>query len=414
MRRVHVVGMGLAGLAAALDLVERPDLSVQLHEATSRAGGRVRSFEDRRLGTLVDNGNHLVLSGNRAVFDHARRIGTVDLLELAETAALPFVDLATGARWTLRLPDGPADLFAGTWAVPPGTGAGLARDLARLLAAGRAATVARALGRAPDHPAMRLLWEPLSLAVLNAPPGEGAAAALRAVLLRSALRGGRASRPVTMPSGLGPTLVDPARDLLQRRGAALRTGRRLTGLRGDPGRPAEALVFRGGEVPIAPGDAAILALPAEAAARILGGPGPGAGRPILNAHFRLPAEAASLSPPILGLTGGLAQWVFRRGDVLSVTVSAADAAAARPPGEVLAQLRGEVETALGAPLAPVAARLLTEHAATFAATPAAMAARLPMRTRWPNVVLAGDHVAGPLPATIEGALRSGRAAARAI
>lgn len=409
MRRVHVVGAGLAGLAAALDLARSGTVEVHLHEATARAGGRCRSFHDARLDRLIDNGNHLVLSGNAAVLDHCRRIGTTNLLHIADDAALPFHDLNDEAEWTLRIPHGPGDLLRGRMALPPGVGAGgLAADLAWLMVAGRTRTVAQSLRR--RGPTWQRLWEPLTLAVLNEPPDTAAAAPLAAVLRRTLLKGGRACRPITMPEGLGPTLVAPALRMIEDLGARIHWRAPLRGIDGSGGR-ARALVFDAGPVALGPEDAMILAVPAAVAGRLLGLPAPAEGRPILNAHFRVPAGAVDGAPPLLGVLGGLAQWIFVRGDVVSVTVSAADACGGgASPAE---RLWTEVAQALRIGGRPLATRLLRETAATFAATPESLAGRLPMRTGLRNVLLAGDHVAAPLPSTLEGAILSGRAGAAA-
>ena len=60
---VHVIGAGLAGLSAAIRLVQR-GVSVVVHEATRQAGGRCRSYDDLQTGMHIDNGTHLLLSGN--------------------------------------------------------------------------------------------------------------------------------------------------------------------------------------------------------------------------------------------------------------------------------------------------------------------------------------------------------------
>jgi hypothetical protein len=197
-RRVHVVGAGLAGLACAVRLSEAPGLRVTLHEASPKAGGRCRSYHDARLDRRIDNGNHLILSGNGAVLDYARRIGGAGRLEALPDAAFPFVDLAGGARWTVRAPRSPL----GVWrrgALPPGAGAGDPPDALRLLLAGPGRTVADVLrGRGAMW---RAFWEPMTTAVLNAPPERASAALLRAALVRTFFRGGAACRPVLAPRG---------------------------------------------------------------------------------------------------------------------------------------------------------------------------------------------------------------------
>lgn len=403
------MGAGLAGLAAAMRLSERPGTEVVLHEAVNRAGGRAWSFHDARLDRVIDNGNHLVLSGNAEVLAHCARIGTEALLDIAPHAELPFLDLAQGERWRLRLPSGLRDLARGGLRVPPGTALSLAADTLRLLRAGPRATVAQAVpGRGA---AWHRVWEPLSLAVLNAPPESAAAAPLAEVLRRTLLRGGAASRPVTMPHGLGATLVDPALALLAGRGVHPAYRQPLTGLATRGGR-VTALRFASTEVALGPDDAAILALPPEALAKLLDQPMPGAGQSILNAHFRVAPEVAAAMPPVLGLVSGLSHWVFRRGDVLSVTVSAAESCL-NGEADPEARIWREVAQAAGTDAPPLASRLIRARGATADASPAARQARPELRP-YANLALAGDWLSGPLPDTLEAALMSGRAAAEAL
>ena len=104
-RTIHIVGAGLAGLAAAVKLA-RTDAKVVVHEATAYPGGRCRSYFDRAIGMTIDNGNHLVLSGNQAVREFAQSIGSDDALVGPESADFVFADLKSGERWTLRISDG--------------------------------------------------------------------------------------------------------------------------------------------------------------------------------------------------------------------------------------------------------------------------------------------------------------------
>lgn len=408
MRRVHVIGAGLAGLSAALRLTSA-GVEVVLWEATGRAGGRCWSFHDSQLDRLIDNGNHLVLSGNTAVLDYCRRIGSFDRLRIAPDSALPFVDLADGARWTVRVPEGPRDLLQGGLGLPPGVGAGALLDAARLLSAGATRSVADVLWSGGS--ARTRLWDPLSLAILNAAPEDGAAHPLAAVLRRTVLRGAAACRPVTMPDGLGPTLVEPALATLATAGCLPRYRKPLRGLKKQDGR-ISALVFDASEVALGPDDRVILAVPAPAAGRLLDLPAPAAGQSILNAHFRVSPEPLFETFPLLGVLSGLAQWIFVRGDVVSVTVSAADGVEMRDSEAILDRLWTETAAALAIQSRPVARRLLREKAATFSPAPSELARRLKPGTPWENLHLAGDHVASPLPSTIEGAIASGAAAAQ--
>ena len=104
-RTVHIIGAGLAGLSAALKL-NRSGERVIVHEATAFAGGRCRSYHDASLGMTIDNGNHLLLSGNRAALDYLREVGAADRLIGPVAAEFQFIDLGSRERWTLRFNDG--------------------------------------------------------------------------------------------------------------------------------------------------------------------------------------------------------------------------------------------------------------------------------------------------------------------
>src|SRR5271154_7218582 len=106
----HVIGAGLAGLSAALRLTEA-GYRVALYEAGPQAGGRCRSYFDEVLGCRIDNGNHLLMSGNRSALAYLDRIGAADSLAGPDEARFPFVDLETGERWEVVPNDGPLPLW---------------------------------------------------------------------------------------------------------------------------------------------------------------------------------------------------------------------------------------------------------------------------------------------------------------
>src|ERR1700750_2969637 len=98
---IAVVGAGMAGLSAAVTLTQAGK-AVTLIEAGPAAGGRCRSYFDRELGLRIDNGNHLLLSGNHATFAYLDTIGARDTLAMPAEPWFPFIDLENGVRWTLR------------------------------------------------------------------------------------------------------------------------------------------------------------------------------------------------------------------------------------------------------------------------------------------------------------------------
>lgn len=410
MSRVHVIGAGLAGLSASVRLVQA-GREVHLYEAAPRAGGRCRSYFDSKLDCTIDNGGHVILGANAATLAYVETVGSYgELLEIAP-ARFPFIDLTTGDRWTLRPNAGPLPwwLLARSRRVP-GSTIGDYVDLARLLAAGADDTV---VDRVPTGSRLyRTLIEPLAIAIMNAPPDQAAARPLATVLRATLMRGERSSRPMIARRGLSFALVDPALDWLKHRGAHYRGNARLEHLRFAQD-CIVGLRVAGADIALAPDDKVILAVPSwTAAALIPRFRAPSEHAAILNAHFRLPQPVAA-DAPLLGLVGGSAHWLILRDDVVSVTVSAADAIIEDPAEQLLDRLWADTAKALTLTGPQPPGRLIKEKRATFRQTPAAETRRPGAPTSYRNLFLAGDWTATGLPATIEGAIRSGLLAADA-
>jgi len=131
---------------------------------------------------------------------------------------------------------------------------------------------------------------------------------------------------------------------------------------------------------------------------------------IVNAHFR--ARPPAGAPLMTGVIGGTAEWIFAFADRISITVSGADAIVDRDREELARLFWADVASALAMPQALPPWQIVKERRATFAATPQQTARRPKPLTRWRNLLLAGDWTDTGLPATIEGAIRSGHKAAR--
>ena len=410
MKKTYVIGAGLAGLSAATSLAARGH-QVSLVEASAQAGGRCRSYHDPVLGMTLDNGNHLVLSGNDAVFAYLRRTGAEDRMAGPNDARLDFFDLAARARWTIKPNDGPLP----TWLLDkgrrvPGTRTADYLALAALALPQGDKRVDQAMRC--DGPLWERLVEPFLLAALNTEARAGSAALAGAVVKGSLARGGRAYRPRIATPTLAAALVDPALTYLAARGASLtlRMPVRALSFAGDRVTGFDA----GGEtISVGPDEAVILAAPPWIAESLVPGlVAPNQFNAIVNGHFKLTPPRGLA--PIVGLIGGTAQWVFAFDDRLSVTVSAADDLADDDRDGLARALWADVAAthALPADLPPW--RIVKERRATFAATPEQNRRRPNARTRWANLALAGDWTATGLPATIEGAVRSGEAAARIV
>lgn len=412
VKTAHIIGAGISGLSAAVRF-SNAGFAVHLHEATHQAGGRCRSYYDAATDLVIDNGNHLMLSGNHHALAYARSIGSEAGLAGPERARFDFMDMASGERWTIDLGNGriPTWLFDATRRVP-GTGIVDYLKLAPLLWAGTDVRVGDTV--ACKGELYRRLVHPLLLAALNVDPPDGSAGLAGAIVRETLLVGGQACRPLIAREGLSAVLVDPALALLRERGATIRLGHELRKVQATNG-AVTVLEFGEDTAPVAPGDVIVLAVSPRAAAAIVPGlTGPAKFRAIVNAHFRHDPPADQ--PALMGVIGGLVEWLFAFPQRLSVTISDADRLVNAPREELARDIWRDVCKAarLGAdvaegPLPPW--QIVRERRATFEATPEQHRLRPGTKTEWKNLFLAGDWTDTGLPATIEGSVRSGDRAA---
>ena len=406
-KTVHIIGAGISGLSAAVRL-SNAGQQVHVHEATQQAGGRCRSYFDAATNLTIDNGNHLVLSGNRHVLDYARAIGTEAGLVGPARAQFPFADLSTGQRWQLDLGDSrlPTWVFDEARRVPD-TGLLDYLKLAPIVWAGADKLVGNTIPC--DGTLYQRLVQPLLLAALNCDPPEGSAGLAGAIVRETLLAGGQACRPLIARDGLSSVLIEPAVKLLEGRGASVRLSHELRALASSGDRVNE-LNFGDDKIAIGPDDAVILAVPPRPAASLLPGlKTPTKFRAIVNAHFRVdpPRDAV----PILGVVGGLVEWLFAFPQRFSITISNGDRLVDMPREELAQAIWRDVCKAGGVSGELPPWQIVRERRATFEATPEQNALRPGPVTAYKNLFLAGDWTATGLPATIEGSVRSGDRAA---
>jgi hydroxysqualene dehydroxylase len=439
--RVAVVGAGWAGLAAAVRCVERGH-RVTLMEASHHWGGRARSL-DAPLETL-DNGQHILIGAYSSCLNLMERVG------VAPQSVLQAVPLA------LRFPDG-GGLAVPPWAVGWPTpfnilasiltarGWSWTDRLGLLRTTGQwqrqsfrcpeARTVADLCLPLPKR-VVRELIEPLCLSALNTPLHRASASVFLRVLQDALLGTGwgpwRASDLLLPSAPLGELLPRAAVQWLERHGATLRLGHRVLDLQSAPASPGSNGWLLDGE----PFDRVILACTSTEAARLCttaratAAPEPALGtelerwaRQSQGLAFEAIATVYTQSAhrlvqpngqptPLLALRDtptAPAQFVFDRGQVggpsglVAFVVSANKHSLRDLEPLVLAQ----AEQALGWTHLRIV-KTVVEKRATFACTP--QLAR-PAAGIAPGLFGAGDYVAGPYPATLEGAVRSGEHAA---
>lgn len=403
---IYVIGAGLAGLSAAVSLAG-DGLPVEVLEAASTAGGRCRSYADPQLGITIDNGNHLILSGNVSAFRYLEQIGAAGNFVGPDDAEFAFYEIPTGKRWTVKPNDGllPWWIFDASRRVPDTH----PKDyLSFVPLIGSGARTAAEL-RQRDDVLWRRMLHPVLLATLNTEPEQASPHLITAILLGTLGRGGKACRPRIASPTLAAAFIDPAVRYIREHGGAIRFGRRVLRLSFDGWRASE-IELPDRRVPITRQDVVIVAVPAWNAKSLV--PGvipPDDHRAIVSTHFCEPPPANA--PVMTGVIGGTSEWIFCFTDRISVTISNADRLLDTDREEIAHGCWHDVSRALclGPELPPW--QVIKERRATIASTTEQEKKRPSTVTAWENLFMAGDWTATGLPATIEGAIRSGRRAA---
>ena len=408
---IHIIGAGLAGLAAGVKL-SASGRRVIVYEMAGHAGGRCRSYRDHSLGQRIDNGNHLLLSGNGEAMTYVAEIGAANTLWQPDRAEFPFVDLETDQRWVLRPGRGviPFWLFDRTRRVP---GASVLQHLMalNLLWAPASATIAERFDR--ESLFYSRFLEPLAIAVLNTDPQEAAARLLVPVLKQTLGQGESRCRPCIPKSGLSESLIDPAISYIESRGGEFRFGQRARSFARN-GDHFSGIAFDDSLVELGPQDAIILTTPPDTVSDLV----PELQVPqnfnaIVNGHFVLDQEFQE--PAFIGVINASCQWIFVRGNTASVTISAAADLVECGAQDIADRLWPEICRVLELGTRPMSGyKIIKEKRATIAQTPDQELLRPDSGTRWRNLLLAGDWTATGLPATIEGAISSGNKAAAAV
>ena len=416
---VAVVGAGWAGLATAIE-ASRCGARVTLFEMAPAAGGRARGVMSH--GAVLDNGMHICIG---AYAETLRLMKAIGVDESAAFLRLPLTLVDAAGHGLRSRPGPPARAFAlavlrrSDWRWRDRLG--LLRLAARWRTGGFRcapdATVADLCSTAPDA-VRRDFIEPLCVAALNTPMAEASGAVFLRVL-QDALFTGPGSADLLLPkTSLSDIFPVPALAWLEGAGATIRLGHRVDRIE------REGSGWRVDDVGV---DRVVVAASATEAARLVA---PHASawaatasalrdEPIVTLYAR--SDGCVLPEPMLALAADAsrpAQFVFDRGQLggaaglLAFVVSGAAAwvrrGAAATKAAILAQAAAELAPHLGAPLQVV--RTMIEKRATFACVPGLK--RPPMDVA-PALFAAGDYIDGPYPATLEGGVRSGVAAARA-
>jgi len=440
---VIIIGGGFAGLSAGVALAEK-GFRVALLESKPALGGRAYSFADADSGDFVDNGQHVLMGCYTETLDFLDRIGARKHLVFHQDLEIELLDRG-GASATLRtahLP-GPFHMSTGLLRYRHLKVRERLRALTgglKLLAMQRRAPVALqkmtvadlmdALGQGDR--ARAAFWYPLSIATLNDEPEVSSAALLAEVLKRAFFAKRSDSAFVYSRVGLTDLYCDGASKLIEQSGGVVSTHTQVESIEVQNGSAVRVRMRDGTRLGAAN---LICAVPSHQLARLL----PASMRedkffaaianlqssPIICVHAWFDREVTDSA--FVGFIGTTTQWLFNKRRIfelhgerhpgyLSFVISGARKLVDRSNDElldlVMRDLNAMIPAASEAKL--LRALVLKEKHATMAPAPDTFALRPTTRTPIANLFLAGDWVQTGLPATIESAVISGRAAAAAV
>lgn len=438
MQHVAIIGGGLAGLAAGVELAQR-GVRVSVLEARPHLGGRAYSFVDAASGEVVDNGQHAMMSCYRHSLDFFTRIGAANKLSRQPNLRVAMID-ARGGHGVIAAAPLPSPLHMLAGILRYGLLGRRERVLAvlggaRLMAWRRrrdprlgeqtVEQVLVALGQSPRS--REVFWDPVAVATLNERPQRACAAPFAEVLARAFFGHRNDSQFVLARVGLSDLYTGDARRFIEERGGTVECGAIVQGLR-LAGDRCTALELRGGRQLAV--DACISAVPPRALAALLPGlvrPDDLGSAPIVSVHLWL--DRPVLADDFAGLIGTTAQWLFNRTRLtangapmphdrqhLSAVISAAHDLCEWPSERIVAAVVGDLHRCLASARQAQVQRtvVIKEKHATVSLTPEAERRRPAARTAIANLFLAGDWVQTGLPATIESAVLSGHHAATLV
>jgi squalene-associated FAD-dependent desaturase len=424
--KIAVVGAGYAGMACAVELAAA-GVNVDVFEASRTLGGRARAIEIDIDGTTVDNGAHILVGAYRETLRLIQKVGSGDTALKRETLHLEYP-----GRVKIAAPPLPAPLHL-AWALLAAQGLNLKEKLCAIrfmksqqrrsfkLESDMSAADLFAAHRQPER-VRRYLWEPLCLAALNTPVALASAQVFLNVL-RDSLAADRAASDLLLPAtDFSSLFPEPAAKFIEARGGRVLRGTRISKIeKVGAGWTAHAEAEHGPYdhlvLAVAPYHLPKLLAPHAVFADLIRQIEAFNWQPIATCYLQYPSEVR-LPFAMVGMEGGHAQWLFDRGTLcgqhglLAAVISGAGSWQALGNEALAAAIHEEISALLPGLPAPAFSRVIEEKRATFCCSP--NISRPPTATAESNVWLAGDYVAGDYPATLEGAVRSGVAAAQAV
>ena len=408
---IHIIGAGLAGLSCAINLLKKKDRKIILYEASSLHGGRCRSYIEKDFNCLLDNGNHLIIKAYKNTFNYLKEINAHKELLTNNKTFYPFVDIKKSEAWNVK----PYSFILPWWIFfnscrPANTSFLDFIKSFRIFFAKKNQTVSDLLEK--DSLIYKRFWKPFTIAVLNTHPNEASAKLLWEVIIKTLFFNNDPLKPFVVKKSLSDSLIKPAVKKILAQGSNIKCNASLKKII-FKNNFAEEMIFNKNTIKIAKDESIVLAVTPNVVSKIL----PNMKTPkktncILNIHFKLSRKHNKIKLPngsfFVGVIGGVVDWIFKKKNILSITISAANYLNNLDNDKISKIVWEDVKKVFNLnTVKKPKYRIIREKMATFVQSPKEIFRKPKMYTKYKNVFLAGDWVDTGLPATIEGAITSG-------
>ncbi len=425
MKKCLIVGGGLAGLSAAVSLTKK-NIHVHLIEASPKFGGKVYSFVDDKSGDEIDNGQHLLLGCYYETLAYIKNIGVTNLFFFQEQLDINFVT-RDKTKYQLKPTDlpYPLGLFFGF----------LNYDILSILDKIKILSLLAQLPfiqsekyltisvedwlieQSQSRNCIKSFWDIMAVGALNSKLKDASAKIFIDILKVIFLNGNDASAMIIPKEGLSKTFVDPAIDFLKVRSNELSLSEKLLEIFINQDKAVAVKTDKGS---ITDFEAVILAIPSYSLSKINdsnsileNGKTDMTTSSILTLHLWL--KENKLKKSFYAFIDSRLHWVFNHGDYITTVTSSADELIEKSHEELFSIVSAELFTYLGINRENISRyKIIKEKRATFIPNKENLMKRPSAKTKLENVFLAGDWTNTGLPATIEGAIKSGDTAAKEV
>ena len=410
-KTIHIIGGGLAGLSSGVKLLKsKKKQNIILYESTSLFGGRCRSYNDKDFKCSLDNGNHLIIKAYKNTFRYLKEIGSTNTLKYNENTFYPFVDIKYSKSWEVK----PYSNFIPWWiffsSYRPDNISFL--DFIKSFKLAFSKKNQRVSDIINENSLIyKRFWKPFTIAVLNTHPKEASAKLLWKIIIKTLFLGNNPLQPFVVKKSLNESLIKPGIKKILKYGGKIKTNYRLKKIN-FKNNFAKEIIFQNKSVILNEEDIVILTVPPNILNKILPNiTTPKKNNCILNIHFKLNKNITIILPKnsfFLGVIGGLTDWIFKKENVLSITISAANNLNMYSNEKISKMIWKEIKQIFKIQKNYIPKyKIIREKTATFLQSPEEIFKKPKMHTKYSNIFLAGDWIDNGLPATIEGAITSG-------